>query len=130
MALEGAGAQQARGPAGWVADRGWGWGWRKPLGLGGRLGRRWAGGCERAPELRAPRYKNPTHVLSAIANETRICFRFLKGLTVVDDVAYFGISEWAPRDARDDPRSNCQLAAFDLVHSKLLWRREVRGGRR
>jgi hypothetical protein len=45
---------------------------------------------------------------------------------VVDDVAYFGISEWAPRDARDDPRTNCQLAAFDLLANKLLWRREVR----
>jgi hypothetical protein len=51
--------------------------------------------------------------------------RFLKGLTVVDDVAYFGVSQWAPRSARDDPRSNCELAAFDLVHNRLLWRREV-----
>ncbi|KAI8468367.1 MAG: hypothetical protein J3K34DRAFT_459917 [Monoraphidium minutum] len=51
--------------------------------------------------------------------------RFLKGLAVVDDVAYFGISEWAPRSARDDPGSNCQLAAFDLLRNKLLWRREV-----
>jgi len=52
--------------------------------------------------------------------------RFLKGLTVVDDVAYFGVSEWAPRSARDDPKSNCELAAFDLLQNKLLWRREVR----
>jgi hypothetical protein len=51
--------------------------------------------------------------------------RFLKGLAVVDDVAYFGISEWAPRSARDDPKSSCELAAFDLLHSKLLWRRKV-----
>lgn len=35
------------------------------------------------------------------------------------------MSEWAPRSARDDPRSNCQLAAYDLLHGKLLWRREV-----
>jgi hypothetical protein len=43
----------------------------------------------------------------------------------MDDVAYFGISAWAPRAARDDPSSNCQLAAYDLVAGKLLWRREV-----
>lgn len=52
--------------------------------------------------------------------------RFLKGLAVVDDIAYFGVSEWAPRDARDDPRSNNELAAFDLMHDRLLWRRQVR----
>jgi hypothetical protein len=51
--------------------------------------------------------------------------RFLKGLAIVDDVAYFGVSPWAPRSARDDPRSNNQLAAFDLVNQRLLWRREV-----
>lgn len=53
--------------------------------------------------------------------------RFLKGLAVMDDVAYFGVSAWAPRAARDDPSSNCQLAAYDLVAGKLLWRREVGG---
>jgi hypothetical protein len=52
--------------------------------------------------------------------------RFLKGLAVVDDVAYFGVSEWAPRSARDDPKSSCELAAFDLLRSQLLWRRKVR----
>jgi hypothetical protein len=51
--------------------------------------------------------------------------RFLKGLCIVDDVAYFGISPWAPRFARDDPKSNNQLAAFDLLNMRLLWRREV-----
>lgn len=51
--------------------------------------------------------------------------RFLKGLAVVDDVAYFGVSAWAPRSARDDPASNCELAAFDLLRGRLLWRREV-----
>jgi hypothetical protein len=51
--------------------------------------------------------------------------RFLKGLAIMDDVAYFGVSEWAPRSARDDPKSNCQLAAFDLKEGKLLWRKEV-----
>lgn len=43
-------------------------------------------------------------------------------------MAYFGISPWAPRSARDDPQSNNQLAAFDLVNQRLLWRREVRAG--
>lgn len=56
--------------------------------------------------------------------------RFLKGLAVVDDIAYFGVSPWAPRSARDDPNSNCELAAFDLANNVLLWRREVpRAGR-
>eukprot|EP00775_Hariotina_reticulata_P005663 gene5663-5900_t len=50
---------------------------------------------------------------------------FLKGLAVVDDVAYFGISPWAPRSARDDPKTNNELAAFDLIAGQLLWRREV-----
>jgi hypothetical protein len=56
------------------------------------------------------------------------CCRFLKGLAIVDDIAYFGISPWAPRSARDDPQANNQLAAFDLNTQQLLWRREV-GGR-
>lgn len=51
--------------------------------------------------------------------------RFLKGLAVVDDIAYFGISPQAPRSARDDPASNNDLAAFDLVSGNLLWRRTV-----
>ncbi|WIA23830.1 hypothetical protein OEZ85_013493 [Tetradesmus obliquus] len=50
---------------------------------------------------------------------------FLKGLAVVDDIAYFGISPWAPRSARDDPQSNNELAAFDLISGNLLWRRQV-----
>jgi hypothetical protein len=62
---------------------------------------------------------NKLYVLHAAA------VRFLKGLAIVDDIAYFGISPWAPRSARDDPRSNNQLAAFDLVNQRLLWRREV-----
>jgi hypothetical protein len=46
-------------------------------------------------------------------------------LAVVDDIAYFGISPWAPRSARDDPQSNNELAAFDLISGNLLWRRQV-----
>ncbi|KAK9800752.1 hypothetical protein WJX73_006262 [Symbiochloris irregularis] len=51
--------------------------------------------------------------------------RFLKGLAVVDDVAYFGISRVRPRSARHDPALNCDLAAFHLRSKKLLWRKEV-----
>jgi outer membrane protein assembly factor BamB len=52
--------------------------------------------------------------------------RFLKGLAVVDDVAYFGISQWRERSARDSPDHDCELAAFDLEAGRLLWRRQVR----
>lgn len=51
--------------------------------------------------------------------------KFLKGLAVLDDVAYFGISTWAPRQIRDSPDQNCQIAAFDLIEGRLLWRRDV-----
>jgi hypothetical protein len=50
---------------------------------------------------------------------------FTKGLAVVDDVAYFGVSRVEPRDARTDPALDCQLAAFDLPSRRLLWRRQV-----
>jgi len=50
---------------------------------------------------------------------------FLKGLAVVDDVAYFGGSVWAGRSVRDDPATNNELLAIDLVTEKLLWRRQV-----
>lgn len=53
--------------------------------------------------------------------------RFLKGLAVVDDVAYFGITEWAERKLRDSPSNDCELAAYDLATSSLMWRRKVRG---
>lgn len=55
--------------------------------------------------------------------------RFLKGLAVVDDVAYFGVSVWAPRQARHDPAADSELAAFDLRTRSLLWRRKVRSAR-
>jgi hypothetical protein len=50
-----------------------------------------------------------------------------QGLVVIDDVAYFGVSEWGNREARQT--SNSQLAAFDLIDRKLLWQRnlETRG---
>lgn len=51
--------------------------------------------------------------------------KFLKGLAVLDDVAFFGITTWAERSIRDDPNSHGELAAFDLVTNRLLWRRTV-----
>lgn len=50
---------------------------------------------------------------------------FAKGLSVVDDVAYLGISPFAPRSARTDPALDCELAAFDLLQQRLLWRTRV-----
>ncbi|KAK9811643.1 hypothetical protein WJX72_007577 [[Myrmecia] bisecta] len=50
---------------------------------------------------------------------------FLKGLAVVDHVAYFGISGHKPREARSDPADNSELAAYHLVERRMLWRREV-----
>ena len=52
---------------------------------------------------------------------------FLKGLAVVDDVAYFGGSEGAERRKRNDPHHHSTLLAFDLHTQHLLWRRPVRG---
>ena len=50
---------------------------------------------------------------------------FLKGLAVVGNVAYFGISPLAERSKRSDPRLNCELAAFHLLEKRLLWIRKV-----
>lgn len=52
--------------------------------------------------------------------------KFLKGLAVVDDVAYFGISVWMDRSVRDDPANDGEVAAVDLLSGMLLWRRQVR----
>lgn len=50
---------------------------------------------------------------------------YLKGLCIVDDVAYFGIAISQERKSRADESLNCQLAAFDLKTNTLLWRREL-----
>ncbi len=50
---------------------------------------------------------------------------FLKGLAVVDDVAYFGVAPHAVRSARGDTSMDCALAAFDLQSQELLWMRKV-----
>ncbi|PNW88504.1 hypothetical protein CHLRE_01g032400v5 [Chlamydomonas reinhardtii] len=51
--------------------------------------------------------------------------KFLKGLCVVDDVAYFGVNVWGSRDSRDSADNEAELAAVDLVSGELLWRRRV-----
>ena len=51
--------------------------------------------------------------------------KFLKGLTVLDDIAYFGVNVWEERAVRDDPRTSEEVAAFDLVNRMLLWKRKV-----
>ncbi|MEW5319959.1 MAG: hypothetical protein WDW38_011069 [Sanguina aurantia] len=50
---------------------------------------------------------------------------FLKGLVVVDDVAYFGVSRSLARSKRADPEADSELAAVDLGLGALLWRRQV-----
>ncbi|BDA45004.1 hypothetical protein COCOBI_06-4830 [Coccomyxa sp. Obi] len=50
---------------------------------------------------------------------------FLKGLAVIDDVAYFGISPGAERSMRANPELDCELAALALLEKRLLWRRKV-----
>lgn len=50
---------------------------------------------------------------------------FLKGLAVVDDVAYFGIAPSQTRQARESVDLNCELAAFDLIEGVLLWRKQI-----
>jgi len=48
---------------------------------------------------------------------------YLKGLCIVDDIAYFGIAISQERKSRADESLNCELAAFDLNTKSLLWRR-------
>lgn len=52
--------------------------------------------------------------------------RFLKGLCVVDDIAFFGVCPvLASAAARADPDTSCDLAAYDLKQGVLLWRRQL-----
>jgi hypothetical protein len=50
---------------------------------------------------------------------------YTKGLAVIDDVAYFGISPAQPKEGRADTSLDCELVAYDLVEGRLLWRRKV-----
>eukprot|EP00798_Chlamydomonas_sp_ICE-L_P013355 gene13355-19198_t len=51
--------------------------------------------------------------------------RFFKGLNVVDDIAYFGMSVKAKRENRLYPTAHGELAAYHLVEKRLLWRKVV-----
>ncbi len=51
--------------------------------------------------------------------------KFLKGLVVVDDVAYFGIAPHAERQARAQPNMDCELAAVQLETGHLILRRKA-----
>lgn len=50
---------------------------------------------------------------------------FLKGLCVVDGVAFFGIAASQKRQNRADVSLSCELAAFDLEEKRLLFRRKL-----
>lgn len=50
---------------------------------------------------------------------------FLKGLAVVGGIAYFGINELAPRNARADTSKDAELAAVHVASGMLLWRRTL-----
>mmetsp|Transcript_11532 Transcript_11532/g.42183 ORF Transcript_11532/g.42183 Transcript_11532/m.42183 type:complete len:366 (-) Transcript_11532:14-1111(-) len=50
---------------------------------------------------------------------------FMKGLTVVEDVAYFGICEFGTAWERSSPEKWAEVGAFDLNRGKLLWRKLV-----
>jgi len=47
---------------------------------------------------------------------------FLKGMAVVDDVAYIGVSAPSRRSQRNDPSLNSDISAVDLLRQNLLWR--------
>ena len=50
---------------------------------------------------------------------------FLKGLCIVDDIAFFGIAPSSPRSSRADQDLECELAAYDLLNHKLLFRKRL-----
>ncbi|KAG2501830.1 hypothetical protein HYH03_000329 [Edaphochlamys debaryana] len=51
--------------------------------------------------------------------------KFLKGLCVVDNVAYFGVNVWGSRESRDSKGNDAELAAVDLTTGALVFRRPV-----
>ena len=51
--------------------------------------------------------------------------KFLKGLLIIDDVAYFGIAPHAERQARAEPTMDCELAAVHLKTRRLLFRQKA-----
>ena len=51
--------------------------------------------------------------------------KFLKGLCVIDDISFIGVSPFGPRETRQNPTADSEVAAFDLIARKLWWRRTV-----
>ena len=51
--------------------------------------------------------------------------KFLKGLVIIDDVAFFGIAPHAERQARAEPDMDCEVAAVHLKTRHLLFRQRV-----
>jgi len=51
---------------------------------------------------------------------------FMKGLAIVDDVAYFGVSAFGNRKTRANPRKTSDVVAFDMVARHQLWRHTVK----
>ena len=47
---------------------------------------------------------------------------FMKGLIVIEGVAYFGIAEFGNRANRDDASKTAEVGAFDLRRREFLWR--------
>ena len=52
---------------------------------------------------------------------------FLKGLIVVDDIAYFGVTAPMHHQRRDALTASCELVAVDLSSHRELFRRQLRG---
>ena len=50
---------------------------------------------------------------------------FMKGLTVIEGIAYFGIAEFGDRANRDDASKTAEVGAFDLRRREFLWRARV-----
>jgi len=50
---------------------------------------------------------------------------FMKGLVVVDDVAYVGVSVFGTRSERADPEKTSDVVAFDLRRREVLWRETI-----
>ena len=51
---------------------------------------------------------------------------FMKGVVVIDDVAYFGVSAFGARSERSDPSKTSDIVAFDLLSKTLKWRETVK----
>lgn len=73
----------------------------------------------------APASSAGVHVVQTCYCQVPETGMFLKGLTVLDDVAYFGITPSASRATHGSADTDAELAAFDLMNHVLLWRRQV-----